>query len=100
MTKPHQKSSYLFTNQPTMKLLIFGASGKTGQHLVSQALEQGHMVTAFARTPAKIKLQHQNLHVVQGNIADFSLVESAVKGQDVVLSALGAASPFKFDPAV
>jgi putative NADH-flavin reductase len=83
-----------------MKILIFGASGKTGQHLVSQALEQGYVVTAFARTPAKIKLQHQHLNVVQGDIADYSLVETAVRGQDVVLSALGAASPFKFDPVV
>jgi putative NADH-flavin reductase len=81
-----------------MKLLIFGASGKTGEHLVSQALEQGHVVTAFARDPTKIKMKHQNLNVVQGNIADYNLVESAVKGQDVVLSALGASSPFKFDP--
>jgi len=83
-----------------MRLLIFGASGKTGQHLVSQALEQGHVVTAFARTPAKIKLQHENLNVVQGNICDYSLVENAVQGQDVVLSALGASSPFKFDPVI
>src|SRR5258705_1729356 len=83
-----------------MKLVIFGASGRTGQHLVSQALEQGHRVTAFARNPAKIKLQHQNLNVVQGNVADYSAVESAIKGQDVVISALGAASPFKFDPVL
>jgi putative NADH-flavin reductase len=97
MTKSFQKSSYLLANQRVMKVLIFGASGKTGQHLVSQALAEGHVVTAFARSPAKIKMQHQNLNIVQGNISDYNLVASAVKGQDVVLSALGAASPFKFD---
>ena len=95
-----EKIFLAFLKPNVMRLLIFGASGKTGQHLVSQALEQGHVVTAFARTPAKIKFQHQNLNVVQGDIADYSLVETAVKGQDVVLSALGAASPFKFDPVV
>jgi uncharacterized protein YbjT (DUF2867 family) len=37
-----------------MKLVIFGASGGTGQHLVQQTLAQGHTVTAFARRPDSI----------------------------------------------
>ena len=34
-----------------MKILIFGASGATGQELVKQALAQGKNVTAFVRSP-------------------------------------------------
>jgi putative NADH-flavin reductase len=83
-----------------MKLLVFGASGKTGQHLLSKALEQGYIVTAFARNPSKIKMLHPNLRIVQGNISDYKLIEDATKGQDAVLSALGANSPFKFDQTV
>ena len=83
-----------------MNLLIFGASGKTGQHLVSKTLEQGHIVTAFVRNPSKIKFRHPNLKIVQGNVADYNSVENAVKGQQVVLSTLGANSPFKFDQAI
>ena len=37
-----------------MRLLIFGATGKTGQLLVRQAKERGHQVTAFVRDPAKL----------------------------------------------
>lgn len=33
-----------------MKLIIFGATGTVGRHVVEQALRQGHEVTAFTRT--------------------------------------------------
>ncbi|MGB8699469.1 MAG: NAD(P)H-binding protein [Thermosynechococcaceae cyanobacterium] len=41
-----------------MKLLIFGATGSIGRHVVEQALEQDHTVTAFVRNPAKLDIQH------------------------------------------
>jgi uncharacterized protein YbjT (DUF2867 family) len=72
-----------------MNVLVFGATGGTGRALVTQALEQGHVVTAFARDPAKVSATHANLRVARGNILDFDSVEAAVKNQDAVLSALG-----------
>ncbi len=72
-----------------MNLVIFGASGRTGRRLIEQALEQGHSVTAFARTPGKIQARHERLHILQGDIHDPQAVEQAVAGQDVVLCALG-----------
>jgi putative NADH-flavin reductase len=83
-----------------MKILIFGASGKTGQELVKQALEQGHQVTAFVRTPSKLIISNDNLRVFQGDVTNYALVEKAVQGHDAVYSTLGAASPFKFDQSV
>ncbi len=83
-----------------MKILIFGASGKTGQHLVSQALEKGNFVTAFVRNPEKINLRDENLEIIQGNVTDYKKVEEAISGQDAILSALGASSPFTFDQSV
>ena len=32
-----------------MKVTVFGATGRTGHYLVTQALERGHTVTAVAR---------------------------------------------------
>lgn len=72
-----------------MKLLIFGATGGTGRALVGQALEQGHIVTAFARDPSKLRITHPNLRVAKGDILDYSSVETAMRGQDGALSALG-----------
>jgi len=76
-----------------VKVLVFGATGGTGRALVEQALEQGHVVTAFARDPAKVRGAHQNLTVARGNMLDLNSVEAAVKGQDAVLSALGTRPP-------
>lgn len=76
-----------------MRLLIFGANGKTGRQLVEQSLAQGHAVTAFVRNPAKFNVTHPNLQIVQGDILNYDAVERAVRGQDAVLSALGVAPP-------
>jgi len=73
-----------------MNLLVFGATGGTGRQLVEQALAQGHTVTAFARTPAKLARQHAKLRVVPGDVLDPASVRQAMAGQDAVLSALGA----------
>lgn len=37
-----------------MKITVFGATGRTGLHLVDQALARGHAVTVFVRSPAKL----------------------------------------------
>ncbi|MFP4324132.1 MAG: NAD(P)-dependent oxidoreductase [Anaerolineales bacterium] len=72
-----------------MKLAIFGGTGKTGQHLVKQALNAGHAVTALARTPSKLALNNDKLHVVQGDILDANCVAETIQGVDAVLSVLG-----------
>ena len=72
-----------------MKLVIFGASGGTGRHIVEQALNQGYEVTAFVRNPEKLKLEQENLEVIQGDVMELAAVEKAVEGQDAVLCALG-----------
>lgn len=72
-----------------IRVLVVGATGGTGRKLVQQALEQGHQVTAFVRNPAKLQIEHANLRVAKGDVLDYATVESAVRGQDAVLSALG-----------
>lgn len=73
-----------------MKLIVFGATGGTGRQLVQQALEQGHEVTAFLRSPEKLRLSHANLRLAQGDVLDAAAVARAVPGHDAVLCALGA----------
>jgi putative NADH-flavin reductase len=74
-----------------MKLIIFGSTGGTGRELLKQALEQGHDAVAYARNPARIDdIKHANLQVVRGDVLDPAAVESAVAGQEVVLSTIGA----------
>lgn len=75
-----------------MKIVILGASGKTGRELVSQALEAGHEVTALVRAPEKMNIEHPDLKVVKGNAKDLQSLEAAFVGNEAVLSALGAAA--------
>lgn len=72
-----------------MRLIIFGATGGTGRCLVTQALAQGHAVTAFVRNPATLDLQHRALRLIQGDVFDPQAVTRAVAGHDAVLNALG-----------
>jgi putative NADH-flavin reductase len=76
-----------------MKTVVFGASRGVGLKVVEQALDAGHIVTAFVRTPAKFTLQHPNLTVCQGDSMDAAAVEKAIAGQDAVISALGPTRP-------
>ncbi len=74
-----------------MKLTIFGASGRTGQHLLRQALQDGHQVTALVRDPAKISAQKDRLTLVQGSLTDPACLDRAIAGADAVISVLGPA---------
>lgn len=87
--RSHAASSSGATGRPSTRLLIIGANGGTGRQLVTQALERGHVVTAFVRNPSKLPIKHPHLQVIQGDVLDYSAVEAAVRGQDAVLSALG-----------
>lgn len=73
-----------------MRLLVIGASGATGRHVVEQALESGHAVTAFVRDSARLPLTHAALRVVVGDAMRRESLGPAVDGHDAVLCILGA----------
>jgi putative NADH-flavin reductase len=75
-----------------MRILIFGATGGTGRELVAQALQGGHDVTAFVRSPGKLSIVDSRLSVVQGDIQRAEAIRAAIPGHDAVLSALGTRS--------
>lgn len=73
-----------------MKVIIFGATGSVGRHLVDQALAAGHSVTAFGRNPSVLAADHANLARQAGDVLDPASVLTAVSGHDAVMIALGA----------
>lgn len=79
-----------------MKVLVLGATGGTGREVVTQALRQGHDVTAFVRDPRKMTSPDRRLRVAVGSATDDEgAVARAVSGQDVVVSALGRRTSFR-----
>lgn len=72
-----------------MRIVIFGANGRTGRLLVEQALAAGHDVTAVTRRPVDFPITHDRLGVVEADVHDPEAVDQAVTGADAVLSTLG-----------
>lgn len=70
-------------------IALFGASGKTGQQFLEQALAAGYAVRALARDPAKITQQSPHLTVLQGDVLNAAEVERTVQGSDLVVSLFG-----------
>lgn len=75
-----------------MRLTIIGATGRTGKHLVVQALEAGYEVIAFARNLSKLTITHERLTIVQGDATDPTAVERAIQYTDAVICVLNTSS--------
>ena len=73
-----------------MEIVVFGATGKTGQHVCQRALEEGHTVTAFTRSINKIDNDNTSLRVAQGDVNDAESVAAAVANQDAAVVVLGS----------
>ena len=82
-----------------MNLLILGATGPTGRHLLDQALNAGHEVTALVRNAGWLTISHPGLAAVIGDATDAAILENALRGKQAVLSALGAGNSLKSDIA-
>jgi putative NADH-flavin reductase len=67
-------------------VLVLGASGGVGQHLVRLAAARGHAVTAVSRTPIATP---PGVAVVLGDVKADDVIDRAMPNQHAVLSALG-----------
>ncbi len=73
-----------------MKVIVFGATGKTGQHVLRAALSHGHEVTAFGRSVERIDLDDPALATHKGDVFDTDSVTGAVAGHDAAIVCLGS----------
>jgi putative NADH-flavin reductase len=73
------------------KLVVFGASGLTGQRIVAQALEEGYRIVAAARHPAAVRIERPEVDVVSVDVVDPRAdLDQLINGAVAVLSALGS----------
>lgn len=75
-----------------MRITVFGATGRMGHLLVRQALDAGHVVTAYARSPQKLRIAHENLAVVAGQLDDEEAILGAIRTADAVIEGVGSES--------
>jgi putative NADH-flavin reductase len=69
-----------------MKILLFGATGRTGKLILQKALKDGHEVTVIVRDPSK--LDGLNANTIQGTPYYKETVKKAMRNCDVVISTL------------
>ncbi len=71
-----------------MTILILGATGRTGKHLLEQALHKGHNVHVLVRDKNKLSLSSVMMTIFEGTPTDPDILEKAMTGCDAVLSSL------------
>ena len=82
-----------------MKLAVLGATGGTGLEIVRQAIEQGHSVTAFVRSPERLKPFDNRITIKQGDLLNSAELAKAISGHDAILSGFGPRVPIAKDDA-
>jgi putative NADH-flavin reductase len=71
-----------------VKVIVFGAAGRTGRSVVRFAAERGHEVVAFVRRPTDI----ESATVVVGDAREGPAVADAIRGADAIVSVLALMS--------
>ena len=72
-----------------LSVLVTGATGKQGGHLVRELLARGHSVRALTRkpeSPAAAALAERGVTIVPGNFDDEGSLERAARGVDTVFA--------------
>ena len=72
-----------------LKVLVTGATGKQGGHLVRELLARGHAIRALTRkpdSPAARALAELGVTIVTGNFEDQESLERAARGVDTVFA--------------
>lgn len=84
-----------------MKIFMSGATGYIGHPLAFRLANEGNTIHALCRTPSKEKLiQHENIKVFKGDITDYNLVLTAMKGCTQVYHLAGYVSVYAKDNSI
>jgi biliverdin reductase / flavin reductase len=78
-----------------VKILIIGASGRLGRCLVEQALAANFAVTALARSPTSLRMAHERLAVVRGDLLEAASLERILPGHDAILVSVAPKVKFR-----
>ncbi|HEY9260506.1 NAD(P)-dependent oxidoreductase, partial [Chitinophaga sp.] len=70
-------------------ILLFGITGGTGSIIAENLLRKGYHVTAIARDPAKVSMQHPHLLIIKGDITQPETFADQVHQHNIIISAVG-----------
>ncbi|MEO9803952.1 MAG: NAD(P)-binding oxidoreductase [Reichenbachiella sp.] len=70
-----------------MRILLLGATGRTGKLVLTSALKEGYSVNCLVRKPDKTEAQ-DGMQVFEGNPSDEHALQSAMEGCECIMSVL------------
>jgi len=73
----------------TSTVALFGASGRTGTHVLEEVVAAGHSVRVLVRRPELFGPTPASVTVVPGDVLDPIAVAETVRGADAVISVFG-----------
>jgi putative NADH-flavin reductase len=84
-----QAANRCLNHNEKMNIIIFGATGFSGQAILEEAIKQCHEVTILVRDASKIQSSYNNINIVEGNVLDPEVVASVLHHQEAVIQCLG-----------
>jgi putative NADH-flavin reductase len=69
-----------------IRILVLGATGRTGRHVVDQALARGHEVSGLVRSASYAKTASS---AIVGDPTEADMLASVLPRHDIVISCLG-----------
>ena len=69
-----------------MKILLLGATGRTGKFIIEEAIKRGHRISAIARNPEKLKVF--DIDITLGTPYNCETVEKAITGCEAIINTL------------
>ena len=74
-----------------MTILLLGATGRTGQHVIKEAIARGHRIIALGRSSKRVS-DGSHIRVVEADPCNSPAIAAVLGEADVVLSCLGQRS--------
>jgi putative NADH-flavin reductase len=71
-----------------LKIFLLGATGRVGSIILENALQNNHTVQAVVRDKNKLRVNSPLLTVISGDVCNQEVIAEAIKGTEVVISAL------------
>lgn len=80
-------------------MAVIGGTGKSGKYLVKRLIEQGFQFKVLLRDPDSFKVKSPLAEVVQGDVTNYSSVNTLIQDCQAVISTLGLGIPAS-DPTI
>ena len=76
-----------------IKIAVIGGTGKSGKYIVKQLIEQNFQLKILIRNPDNFEIKSPLVEVIQGDVTNYSAVNTLLEGCHAVISTLGVSIP-------